>query len=303
MGEIVFQQNKEVLTSSLIVAEAFGKQHKTVLRSIAKLNESLGVLNRTAQKCALLQEESNDLFYRQLMKGVDLSNIQYHKSSYIGEQNKEHDMYLMNKDSFILLAMGFNGVKALRFKLAFIGAFNKMQKELAVQHSDTVEALKEQLAITEMNADLGGSRLDAKISKTSGKMVTTEEIAWNYGIQEEHLYEALSVILIVHQLGGVWYIHEHHKLGSMARETYRDQFGVKRDRLYILWSPDRKHHIAAIAESVYHIVEQLKDHKSCKLVDIAEQEYNEYNRNNPSRIKIGIKQFKDICHLLSHKIN
>ena len=32
-------------------------------------------------------------------------------------------MYLVNKDGFTLLAMGFTGKKALEFKLAFIKAF------------------------------------------------------------------------------------------------------------------------------------------------------------------------------------
>lgn len=39
-------------------------------------------------------------------------------------------MFVMNRDGFTLLAMGFTGDKALKFKLDYIAAFNKMEKEL-----------------------------------------------------------------------------------------------------------------------------------------------------------------------------
>ena len=38
--------------------------------------------------------------------------------------------YLMNRDGFTLLAMGFTGEKALKFKLAYIEAFNLMEEEI-----------------------------------------------------------------------------------------------------------------------------------------------------------------------------
>jgi phage regulator Rha-like protein len=38
-----------------------------------------------------------------------------------------HRMYLMNRDGFSLLVMGFNGKKALEWKLKYIDAFNKME--------------------------------------------------------------------------------------------------------------------------------------------------------------------------------
>ena len=39
-------------------------------------------------------------------------------------------MYNMNRDGFSLLAMGFTGEKALRWKLDYIKAFNTMETEL-----------------------------------------------------------------------------------------------------------------------------------------------------------------------------
>ena len=39
----------------------------------------------------------------------------------------------MNRDGFTLLAMGFTGQKALKFKLKYIEAFNQMEELLKTQ--------------------------------------------------------------------------------------------------------------------------------------------------------------------------
>ena len=44
-----------------------------------------------------------------------------------GKSNKE---YLMNRDGFSLLVMGFTGTKALEWKLKYINAFNEMEATL-----------------------------------------------------------------------------------------------------------------------------------------------------------------------------
>ncbi|AMK11343.1 Rha family phage regulatory protein [Pseudodesulfovibrio indicus] len=85
-------------TTSLKVAEVFGKNHQHVMRDIRKLVE----------------------------KGV--SN--FGQSSYINSQNKEQPMFLMDRDGFSLLVMGFTGDKALDWKLKYIEAFNKMEQTL-----------------------------------------------------------------------------------------------------------------------------------------------------------------------------
>lgn len=39
-------------------------------------------------------------------------------------------MYTITRDGFTLLAMGFTGAKAMQFKIAYIEAFNAMEREL-----------------------------------------------------------------------------------------------------------------------------------------------------------------------------
>lgn len=101
-GIKVTYENDQMLVSSLEVAKNFGKNHRDVMRDIRNLKEG-------AQNCA-------DLFY---------------ESTYVHEQNKQqYPMYLMNRDGFTLLAMGFTGKDALEWKLKYIQAFNEMEAKL-----------------------------------------------------------------------------------------------------------------------------------------------------------------------------
>src|SRR5690606_8608032 len=98
----------QVVTSSLNVARDFDKRHDHVIRDIEKIIMSLPK-NGEAQK----------MFY---------------ETYYTHEQNKQtYRKFLMNRDGFTLLAMGFNGKKAMGFKLKYIQAFNEMEKKLQPQ--------------------------------------------------------------------------------------------------------------------------------------------------------------------------
>lgn len=103
MNEIVFRSaNDQAVTSSLLVAEKFGKEHKHVLDSIRKLIEG----------CAEISADP-----------------MFEETTYVNEQNGQvYPMFLMNRDGFSLLVMGFNGKKAMQFKLDYINEFNKMEK-------------------------------------------------------------------------------------------------------------------------------------------------------------------------------
>ena len=48
-------------------------------------------------------------------------------SQYTNSRGRNYDQYLMNRDGFSLLAMGFTGKKALEWKLKYINAFNMME--------------------------------------------------------------------------------------------------------------------------------------------------------------------------------
>lgn len=101
-----------------MVAERFGKEHKNVLQNIEELIKGVA-------------EKSADLFIH---------------SKYQHPQNKQwYPEYLVTRDGFTLLAMGFTGKKALQFKLAYIEVFNKMEEALKNQSPALPTTYKEAL--------------------------------------------------------------------------------------------------------------------------------------------------------------
>lgn len=97
------EMNKEeiLVVSSRDVAEDFGKEHKDILESIRNL---------TAENSAV-----KNMFI---------------ESEYKNERGRSYPEYLLTRDGFSLLVMGFTGQKALDWKLKYIQAFNMMEKEL-----------------------------------------------------------------------------------------------------------------------------------------------------------------------------
>ena len=113
MNELVYLKNEQALTDSLMVAEMFGKRHDSVLRTIDNLVETLHKNGDTPE--TLHKNVERRLFIQSRRKADD---------------GQFHRMYLMNRDGFSLLVMGFTGKKALEWKLKYISAFNQMEKIL-----------------------------------------------------------------------------------------------------------------------------------------------------------------------------
>ena len=113
--EIIETRNNQAVTTSLQVAETFGKNHQHVLRDIENIVNKGGVQNWT-----------------------DPHGKMFAIGSYKHPQNhQEYKMYYMNKDGFTLLAMGFTGKKAMQFKLDYIQAFNQMEKVIQENNLDS----------------------------------------------------------------------------------------------------------------------------------------------------------------------
>ena len=90
--------------SSLEIAEKFGKRHKNILRDIETLgtSEQFGRLN-------------------------------FEPSNYTNSQGKNMPMFLLTRDGFSILAMGFIGKEAMEWKEKFIEAFNQMEQTIKEQ--------------------------------------------------------------------------------------------------------------------------------------------------------------------------
>ncbi|WP_367365888.1 phage antirepressor KilAC domain-containing protein [Pediococcus parvulus] len=101
MNNLVVMKNQQAVTSSLQVAEVFGKNHQHILEAI----DNLTVENSTVKSMFV-------------------------EGKYENSRGREYRQVYMNRDGFTLLAMGFTGKKAMRFKLQYIEAFNQMEHQI-----------------------------------------------------------------------------------------------------------------------------------------------------------------------------
>lgn len=96
--------NGRPAVTSLDVSKFFEKRHGNVVRDIAQ------IVSNSPEK---------------------FSRLNFELASYLDEQAKNRPMYIIYRDGFMLLVMGYTGKKALAIKLAYIEAFNAMEEELA----------------------------------------------------------------------------------------------------------------------------------------------------------------------------
>lgn len=126
MLEVMMKRiNKEekIVVTSLDIAETFEKRHDHVMRDIENVLKGI-------------PEDGETYFY---------------KTTYKNEQNKqEYPMYLMNRDGFTLLVMGFSGEKAMKFKLAYIKQFNNMEKLLQGKFVERQKGITVRHIVTDM---------------------------------------------------------------------------------------------------------------------------------------------------------
>ena len=92
------------LVDSLFVAEVFGKKHYNVLRDIARITES---------KSGLSEE---------------FTELNFEFSTYRDATGRKLPRYLMTRDGFTMLVMGYTGQKAMHFKELYIQRFNEMEQ-------------------------------------------------------------------------------------------------------------------------------------------------------------------------------
>ena len=100
MEELVYLKNDQAITDSLILAEMFEKRHGDVIRAIENK-----IKNDSTQNCVQC----------------------FFKTRYKDDSGKWNTKYLMNRDGFAFIAMGFTGKKADEWKWKYIHAFDAME--------------------------------------------------------------------------------------------------------------------------------------------------------------------------------
>lgn len=91
----------QITTTSLQIAEHFGKRHKNVMKAIANL------------ECS-----------------TEFNGLNFQPVEYLDAKGEKRPCYRITRDGFVFLAMGFTGKEAAQWKEAYITAFNKMEQEL-----------------------------------------------------------------------------------------------------------------------------------------------------------------------------
>lgn len=187
----LISENGQVVVSSREVAENFRKEHRNVIQSIE---------NISAENSAVTQ-----MFF---------------KTTYTAGTGKSYPMYLMNRDGFTLLAMGFTGKEALEWKLKYIDAFNQMEQKLTNPEPESTEMLlsraliaansvidterKKVKALEAENAKMKPDSDYAKAMLLSDESLTTTQIAMNYGMSARKLNQILRGLGIQHTVNKQW---------------------------------------------------------------------------------------------------
>lgn len=163
MQELITLQeyNNKPVVSTLQVAEHFEKQHKHVLDSV---NQILSSAENSAQLFIL--------------------------STYKDSINRTLPMYLLTRDGFSLLVMGFTGDKALQWKLKYIEAFNKMEQKLTKPMSQLEILLAQTQALIDMDSKVNALETkqlaqDNKIEKVLEVFTKTNDRAWRDDINHK----------------------------------------------------------------------------------------------------------------------
>lgn len=151
----------QLVVTSREVAEDFSKRHDHILRNLETLMR-------------------NDITQNW---GKYFIEDSYKDNS--GKNNKE---YLLTRDGFSLLVMGFTGAKAIEWKIKYIEAFNKMEKGLTVMPKMSKE-LQAIFMLDEKTIEIGN-----RVSKLENTMTI------DYGQQE--MLNELAKKVIVEILGG-----------------------------------------------------------------------------------------------------
>lgn len=196
VGVSFYDCNGQKMVSSRDVAKNFEKEHKDVLRAVENIK---------AQNCAL-----TSMFF---------------ESTYTAGTGKAYPMYLMNRDGFSLLAMGFTGSKAMEWKLKYIQAFNAMERKLTTPEFDdmilsraVLIANKRLSSLQSMNIQLVQENAKLKPASDyahavlmSDEKLTVKQIAQNYGMTSQKFNSILEEMGIQYKVNKQWILYRKYQ--------------------------------------------------------------------------------------------
>ena len=174
---IIRTEDGKLVVSSRQVAKDFGKEHNDTKKRIRELIRDMG----------------------------EISHNYFILSKYKDSLNRSQEEYLLTRDGFSLLVMGFTGTKALEWKLKYIEAFNTMERKLKEiskpdsymiddpierakrwieereQYNKVAAELEEQNSFVNKISESNGSMLVREVAKlaSKGNITIGEKALWN----------------------------------------------------------------------------------------------------------------------------
>lgn len=249
MANLVFKDsNGNDVTTSLIVAQVFGKEHKNVVRDIENLSCS-----------------------------ESFNRLNFERITYKDARNREQTAYEMTKDGFSFLVMGYTGTKAGEFKERFINEFNK--RESLLKNDDYIlmrsqqilqkrlEASEERLRQLEAKTEQLQNTVelqDKELKQTAPKVeycdkvlssegyLTVNMIAACLGISDIKLNKLLCQWGIQYKESGVYYLYSKYRdKGYTVHKphAYIDSLGNIKTRQHMYWTEIGKKFILELYSS------------------------------------------------------
>jgi anti-repressor protein len=212
------ERNGKAVVSRRDIARVFEKEHRHVLRSIREIN------------CT-----------------DDFRVSNFGQSTYRNEQGHETPEYLLTRDGFTLIVMGYTGDKAMRFKEAYIAAFNEMEERLrtsvSIENLLSNPALLLGLLTKHIESQKENKRLQITAAKYEGQTDTVElykvgEIAEELGTTAVTLNQFLKEKHVQYKPNGskTWRLYSEY-IGENLAFPRLVRIDSGREIPVLLWTP------------------------------------------------------------------
>jgi Rha family phage regulatory protein len=199
----IFNKDGQLVVTSRQISEDFEKEHSKIIRSIETIEGG--------------EPSQNWLRYFIPSEYKDLK----------GEMRKE---YLLTRDGFSLLVMGFTGAKALEWKLKYIEAFNNMERyikdqqkpkcieDVLIQSLQEMKDMRQQLNEVNHNALQANAKAEETKQELQGMrdVITLSPNGWRADTSK-------LVNGIAQKLGGFDHIKD---VREESYKTLNERFGV-----------------------------------------------------------------------------